>query len=62
VVLTPRAPPDPGAAPCGGTTEGEIGFRPGDREVVLGPGRYTTKPRAHWLPDLIARYGLTPQP
>jgi quercetin dioxygenase-like cupin family protein len=100
-------------------TEGEIGFRSGDREVVLGPGGYITKPRgelhamwnagrtsarmieiispsgfecffrdvvdlraagtptfdviselassyglefgeAHWLPNLIARYGLTP--
>jgi quercetin dioxygenase-like cupin family protein len=26
--------------------EGEIGFRSGDREVVLGPGGYITKPRA----------------
>ncbi len=26
-------------------TEGEIGFRSGDREVVLGPGGYVTKPR-----------------
>lgn len=25
--------------------EGEIGFRSGDREVVLGPGGYITKPR-----------------
>src|SRR5688572_29096637 len=100
-------------------TEGEIGFRSGDREVVLGPGGYITKPRgelhamwnagktparmieiispagfeeyfrdvadlvlsgsaefdqlarlasayglhfseAEWLPDVIARYGLTP--
>jgi len=100
-------------------TEGEIGFRSGDREVVLGPGGYITKPRRElhamwnasgvparmieiispagfehffrevvellaagpvalrqgadlaerygvqfgepdWLPDLIARYGLTP--
>jgi quercetin dioxygenase-like cupin family protein len=100
-------------------TEGEIGFRSGDREVVLGPGGYITKPRgelhamwnagktparmievispagfenffrdltdltavgppaldtvaaladayglrfgeAPWLPDLIARYDLTP--
>jgi quercetin dioxygenase-like cupin family protein len=24
--------------------EGEIGFRSGDREVVLGPGGYITKP------------------
>lgn len=102
-------------------TKGEIGFRSGDREVVLGAGGYITKPRnelhtmwnagtdpAHmveiispagferffrsvadlvaagpldfeilaelakeygllfaqpdWLPDLIARYGLTPPP
>lgn len=102
-------------------TEGEIGFRSGDREVVLGPGGYITKPRAEvhamwnagpvparmievispagfehffrevadlvaagplrlsdlaplgeqyglqfaepeWLPDVIARYGLTPPP
>jgi len=101
--------------------EGEIGFRSGDREVVLGPGGYITKPRgelhtmwnagsvparmieiispagfegcfrelselvaagppspdvmmrlagdyglsfgdADWLPDVIARYGLTPPP
>lgn len=100
-------------------TEGEIGFRSGDREVVLGPGGYITKPRgelhtmwnagttparmieiispagfenffrdltdltasgppdggvmasladayglrfgeADWLPDIVARYGLTP--
>jgi len=26
-------------------TEGQIGFRPGDREVVLGAGGYITKPR-----------------
>src|SRR3954447_18786563 len=26
-------------------TAGEIGFRSGDREVVLGPGGYITKPR-----------------
>ena len=26
-------------------TEGDIGFRSGDREVVLGPGGYITKPR-----------------
>jgi quercetin dioxygenase-like cupin family protein len=26
-------------------TEGEIGFRSGDREVVLGPGGYIVKPR-----------------
>ncbi|MEV7525180.1 cupin domain-containing protein [Streptomyces sp. NPDC091371] len=25
--------------------EGEMGFRSGDREVVLGPGGYITKPR-----------------
>ena len=102
-------------------TEGEIGFRSGDREVVLGAGGYITKPRgelhamwnagdtparmievispagfenffrelselvaagpppfdqiaaladsyglqfgqADWLPDIIARYGLTPPP
>lgn len=101
-------------------TEGEIGFRSGDREVVLGAGGYITKPRGElhamwnagstparmieiispagfehffrevadlveagppsapdpelarryglefgspeWLPDLIARYNLTPFP
>jgi Cupin domain len=102
-------------------TEGEIGFRSGDREAVLGAGGYITKPRgelhamwnagkiparmieiispagfegffrevtdlaaagpppfdqiaalatgyglefgeADWLPDVIARYGLTPPP
>lgn len=102
-------------------TEGEIGFRSGDREVVLGPGGYITKPRGElhtmwnagssparmieiispagfegffrelsdliaagppdpeqvsavadryglrfgrpeWLPEVIARYGLTPPP
>jgi quercetin dioxygenase-like cupin family protein len=26
-------------------SEGQIGFRSGDREVVLGPGGYITKPR-----------------
>ncbi len=100
-------------------TEGEIGFRSGDREVVLGAGGYITKPRGEmhamwnagdvparmieiispagfenfflelsqllaageqdfaqiaalaesyglefgqpdWLPDIVARYGLTP--
>jgi mannose-6-phosphate isomerase-like protein (cupin superfamily) len=32
-------------------TEGEMGFRSGDREVVLGPGGYITKPRgeAHMM-------------
>src|SRR6478736_1660580 len=32
-------------------TEGEIGFRSGDREVVLGAGGYITKPRgeAHMM-------------
>lgn len=102
-------------------TEGEIGFRSGDREVVLGAGGYITKPRGEmhtmwnagkvparmieiihpagfedffaeladlleqgppdpdriaalaehyglqfgepaWLPDIVARYGLTPLP
>lgn len=102
-------------------TDGEIGFRSGDREAVLGPGGYITKPRGElhtmwnagsvparmievispagfenffreladlaaagrpqaqdvmalgerygllverpdWLPELIARYGLTPPP
>jgi quercetin dioxygenase-like cupin family protein len=102
-------------------TEGEIGFRSGDREAVLGAGGYITKPRGEmhtmwnagpvparmieiispagfeqffremsemladgppaddaipalaarygltmgrpeWLPDLIARFGLTPPP
>jgi quercetin dioxygenase-like cupin family protein len=45
-------------------TEGQIGFRSGDREVVLGSGGYITKPRGQpdWLPDLIARYHLTPPP
>ena len=28
--------------------EGEIGFRSGDREVVLGAGRYITKPRGEY--------------
>jgi quercetin dioxygenase-like cupin family protein len=28
--------------------EGEIGFRSGDSEVVLGPGGYITKPRHEW--------------
>lgn len=55
-------------------TEGEIGFRSGDREVVLGAGGYITKPRGEmhtmwnagqlgqpsWLPDVIARYNLIP--
>jgi quercetin dioxygenase-like cupin family protein len=102
-------------------TEGEIGFRSGDREVVLGAGGYITKPRGEmhamwnagqvparmieiispsgfenffreltemliagppdpavllplaaryglefgqpdWLPDIVARYNLTPPP
>ncbi len=57
-------------------TEGEIGFRSGDREVVLGPGGYITKPRNElhtmWnagkvparmievISPGIARYDLTP--
>ena len=36
-------------------TEGEIGFRSGEREAVLGPGGYITKPRnelhAMWNAD-----------
>ena len=40
-------------------TEGEIGFRSGDREVVLGAGGYITKPRgeAHtmWNAGDVAR-------
>ena len=39
--------------------EGEIGFRSGDREVVLGPGGYITKPRnemhAMWNAGVRAR-------
>jgi quercetin dioxygenase-like cupin family protein len=38
-------------------TEGEIGFRSGDWEVVLGPGGYITKPRgelhAMWNADAV---------
>jgi quercetin dioxygenase-like cupin family protein len=29
-------------------TEGEMGFRSGDREAVLGPGGYINKPRGEW--------------
>lgn len=35
--------------------DGRVGFRSGDREVVLGPGGYITKPRGElhtmWNPD-----------
>ena len=39
-------------------TEGEIGFRSGDREVVLGPGGYITKPRG----ELHAMWNAGPVP
>ena len=39
-------------------TEGEIGFRSGDREVVLGPGGYITKPRG----ELHAMWNAGPSP
>ncbi len=38
--------------------EGEIGFRSGDREVVLGPGGYITKPRNEM--HAMWNAGLTP--
>lgn len=38
--------------------EGEIGFRSGDREVVLGPGGYITKPRG----ELHAMWNAGPVP
>src|SRR5687768_13509602 len=41
-------------------TEGEMGFRSGDREVVLGPGGYITKPRgelhAMWNAGSVAAH------
>lgn len=39
-------------------TEGEIGFRSGDREVVLGAGGYITKPRG----ELHAMWNAGPVP
>jgi quercetin dioxygenase-like cupin family protein len=39
-------------------TEGEIGFRSGDREVVLGPGGYITKPRG----EAHAMWNAGPEP
>jgi len=39
-------------------TEGEIGFRSGDREVVLGPGGYLTKPRG----EMHAMWNAGPTP
>jgi quercetin dioxygenase-like cupin family protein len=39
-------------------TVGEIGFRSGDREVVLGPGGYITKPRG----ELHAMWNAGPVP
>ncbi|NNN31911.1 cupin domain-containing protein [Streptomyces sp. S3(2020)] len=39
-------------------TEGEIGFRSGDREAVLGPGGYITKPRG----ELHAMWNAGPVP
>jgi quercetin dioxygenase-like cupin family protein len=39
-------------------TEGQIGFRSGDREVVLGPGGYITKPRG----ELHTMWNAGPSP
>ena len=39
-------------------TQGQIGFRSGDREVVLGPGGYITKPRG----ELHAMWNAGPEP
>lgn len=38
--------------------EGEIGFRSGDREAVLGPGGYITKPRG----EMHAMWNAGPTP
>src|SRR5579864_136815 len=39
-------------------TEGQIGFRSGDREVVLGSGGYITKPRG----ELHTMWNAGPEP
>lgn len=39
-------------------TEGHIGFRSGDREAVLGPGGYITKPRG----EAHAMWNAGPEP
>ena len=39
-------------------TEGQIGFRSGDREAVLGPGGYITKPRG----ELHTMWNAGPSP
>jgi uncharacterized cupin superfamily protein len=39
-------------------TEGLVGFRSGDREAVLGPGGYITKPRG----EAHAMWNAGPQP
>src|ERR1044072_4108895 len=39
-------------------TEGEIGFRSGDREVVLGAGGYITKPRGEM--HTMSNAGMAP--
>jgi quercetin dioxygenase-like cupin family protein len=39
-------------------TAGELGFRSGDREVVLGPGGYITKPRG----EAHAMWNAGPEP
>jgi quercetin dioxygenase-like cupin family protein len=39
-------------------TQGEIGFRSGDREAVLGPGGYITKPRG----EAHAMWNAGPEP
>ena len=39
-------------------TQGQIGFRSGDREVVLGPGGYVTKPRG----ELHTMWNAGPEP
>ena len=41
-------------------TEGQIGFRSGDREVVLGPGGYITKPRRRAAHHVERRAGAGP--
>ena len=40
--------------------EGQIGFRSGDREVVLGPGGYITKPRRRAAHHVERRAGASP--
>jgi len=61
--VNPSCPAIEGTSIAGGrdepiVTKGEIGFRSGDREVVLGSGGYITKPRG----EMHAMWNAGPVP